>query len=93
MPVDLRWLKRLVTVLTLTMIGGITVIAALLIIRLSGPQSPRLPDAITLPAGVSASAITAATGWYGVVTTDGRILIYGEDGVLRQEIAVNTGPE
>ncbi len=88
LPVDLKWLKRLVTGLTLTMIAGIAVIAALLIIRLSGPQSPGLPEAITLPEGASAQAITAGEGWYAVVTTDNRILIYRADGTLKQEVDI-----
>ena len=88
LPLALKGLQRLVTVLTLTMIAGIGVIAALLIIRLSGPQSPTLPDQLTLPAGVEAQAITAGPGWYAVVTTGGRILIYGQDGALRREIDV-----
>lgn len=88
LPVDLKWLKRLVTGLTLTMIAGIAVIAALLIIRLSGPQSPGLPETITLPEGASAQAITAGEGWYAVVTTDNRILIYRADGTLKQEVDI-----
>ncbi|MGR3795459.1 DUF6476 family protein [Vannielia sp. SX4] len=88
LPVDLKWLKRLVTGLTLTMIAGIAVIAALLIIRLSGPQSPSFPEEIALPAGAEVQAYTAGPGWHAVVTTDGRILIYAADGTLRQEIEV-----
>ena len=86
LPVDLKWLKRLVTGLTLTMIAGIAVIAALLIIRLSGPQSPALPESISLPEGTRAAAFTATAEWYAVVTDDDRILIYRQDGSLRQEI-------
>ncbi|QDC10458.1 hypothetical protein FHY55_14935 [Oceanicola sp. D3] len=89
LPVDLKWLKRLVTGLTLTMIAGIAVIAALLIIRLSGPQSPSLPESITLPEGTTAQAFTATAEWYAVVTTDDRILIFRRDGSLRQEIALS----
>ncbi|MCO6382783.1 DUF6476 family protein [Oceanicola sp. 502str15] len=88
MPVDLKWLKRLVTVLTLTMIAGIGVIAVLLIIRLSGPQSPTLPESITLPEGTTAQAFTATSAWYAVVTGDDRILIYRHNGTLLQEITI-----
>ncbi|SIN82438.1 hypothetical protein SAMN05444002_0786 [Vannielia litorea] len=89
MPVDLKWLKRLVTGLTLTMMAGIGVIAALFIIRLSGSQSPSFPHEIALPPGVKVQAYTAGNGWQAVVTSDSRILIYGTNGTLRQEIAVD----
>jgi len=93
MPVDLKWLKRLVTGLTLTMIAGITVIAALLIIRLSSAQSPGFPPEITLPDGVEARAVTAGQGWYGVVTNDGRFLVYNNSGTLRQEVQIKGAAE
>ncbi|HMS97016.1 MAG TPA: DUF6476 family protein, partial [Tabrizicola sp.] len=47
-----------------------------------------LPDQITLPAGVKASAITFGTGWIAVVTTDDRLLILDEAGNLRRELTI-----
>ena len=88
-PPNLRFLRRLVTVLTAVMIGGLLVIVGLLVIRFSRPPAP-LPDGITLPAGVTAEAFTLTPGWYAVVTDDGaRILIFNRaSGALMQTVAV-----
>jgi hypothetical protein len=47
-----------------------------------------MPDGFTLPEGAKAEAVTFGTGWIAVVTTDDRILIFGRDGRLRQEVAI-----
>ncbi|MFN7004192.1 MAG: DUF6476 family protein [Roseinatronobacter sp.] len=87
-PANLRFLRLLVTVLTGTMIAGLLVLIALLVIRFPS-ATPPLPDTITLPDGAQAQAFTATSGWYAVVTTDNRILIYNRsDGTLRQQITV-----
>ncbi len=87
-PPDIRFLKRLVTVLTATMILGVLAIVVLLVIRLNAVPGPVLPEAVRLPAGARAVAVTAGEGWYAVVTEDQRILVYGADGTLRQEVPV-----
>ncbi len=95
MPPHLRFLKTLVTVLTATMIFGLLTIIALLVIRLPGPAAgPVLPDAVKLPEGVIASAVTFGPGWYAIVTEGGaEILIFdAASGVLRQRVAVVPGP-
>ena len=91
LPPSLRLLKGLVIVLTLTMIGGVITVVGLLVTRM--PQAfsavgPSLPDGFTLPAGAKAEAVTFGTGWIAVVTTDQRILIFGRDGTLRQEVTL-----
>jgi Flp pilus assembly protein protease CpaA len=91
LPPSLRFLKALVIILTLTMIGGVITVVGLLVTRM--PQAfsavgPSLPDGFTLPEGASAQAVTFGTGWIAVVTTDDRILIFGRDGTLRQEVAL-----
>jgi Flp pilus assembly protein protease CpaA len=91
LPPSLRFLKALVIVLTLTMIGGVITVVGLLVTRM--PQAfsavgPGLPDGFTLPDGARAQAVTFGTGWIAVVTTDDRILIFGRDGTLRQEVAL-----
>lgn len=73
------------------MIGGVITVVGLLVTRM--PQAfsapaPSLPDGFTLPAGVEAEAVTFGTGWIAVVTTDDRILIFGRDGRLRQDVAI-----
>ena len=91
LPPSLRLLKGLVIVLTLTMIGGVITVVGLLVTRM--PQAfsavgPSLPDGFTLPAGAKAAAAPFGTGWIAVVTTDQRILIFGRDGTLRQEVTL-----
>ncbi|GAW35965.1 hypothetical protein RA2_03033 [Roseovarius sp. A-2] len=88
----MKFLARLVTVLTATMIVGVVVIVALLVIRFSGEdrrQPLTLPDNITLPEGASAQAVTFGEDWLALVTRDDRILIYDRtSGELRQSIAI-----
>ncbi len=76
LPPQLRWLKRLVTVLTATMIGGVLAITALLVIRLNADTAPVViaPGDFVLPQGV---------GLVGFSVVDGRTVILGDDGVIR----------
>jgi hypothetical protein len=61
----------MVNALTFALIAGVLVIAATLVIRLSaGPSLPPLPEAVTLPAGETARAVTFGQGWIAVVTAD-----------------------
>jgi Flp pilus assembly protein protease CpaA len=92
LPPSLRFLKWLVILLTLTMIGGVITVVGLLVTRM--PQAfqspaPTLPEGFILPEGAEAEAVTFGTGWIAVVTQDDRILIFGRDGRLRQEIAIS----
>ena len=88
-PANLRFLRRLVTVLTAVMIGGLVLIVALLVIRFS-TQRQVVPDTISLPGGITAEAFTMTPDWYAVVTDQGRqILIFNRaDGKLTQTIDV-----
>lgn len=95
MPADLRFLKRLVTALTIVMIAGLVIIIALLVTRLTMvPQTaptPALPDRIALPPGTAEPlAFTQGPGWYAVVTRNNEILIFdAAEGALRQRIVVD----
>ena len=81
-------MRRLVTVLTVVMIAGVIVVIGLLVTRLNA-SAPPLPDQITLPEGVSATAFTQGPDWYAVVTSEDQILIYDRlTGALRQTIEV-----
>ena len=87
----LRLLRALVTVLTAVMIVGIVAIVALLVIRMPDGRAlaaAPVPDAIRLPDGAAATAFTRGPDWFAVVTSDDRILIYGADGALRQEVRI-----
>ena len=86
LPPSLRFLKTLVTVLTLTMIAGLITVVALLVTRLpSATGTPAIPPELALPAGTTPAAVTMGQGWIAVVTTDDRILIFGTDGKQWQE--------
>jgi hypothetical protein len=93
-PANLRFLRRLVTVLTATMILGLLTIVALFVIKFMGPVAAplKLPPEITLPTGQTAKAITQGTSWIGVVTTDTsgveRIHILNLDGTPRQVVNI-----
>ncbi len=88
LPPELRFIKRLVTVLTGTMIVGLLVIVALLVIRLAAPPAtlPELPAAIALPEGAKIAALTFAKDLIVVVTDAGEVLIYDNSGTLRQKL-------
>jgi hypothetical protein len=89
---SLRFLTRLVTVLTAVMILGLMTVIGLMIAKL-GQGRVVLPDEITLPAGAEASAITAGPGWYAVVTKAGEILIFdAATGALRQTVRLQPEP-
>jgi hypothetical protein len=89
LPPGLRFLKWLVIVLAISMIVGVITIVALLVTRLQGGSALPLPEAIVLPDGATAQAVTAGADWYAVVTTDNRILIFDRlTGDLRQEVAI-----
>jgi hypothetical protein len=70
-PARLRQLRWLVNTLMLTLIAGVITITALLVIRL-GPfgTAPPLPEAVSLPPGERAGAVTLGRDWIAVVTTD-----------------------
>ena len=88
-PANLRFLRRLVTGLTLVMIVGLVTVISLLVTRLRQAPDPMvLPAQIVLPEGAEPAAFTRGPDWLAVVTGDGRILVYGIDGALWQEVRV-----
>ncbi|MEM8578158.1 MAG: DUF6476 family protein [Pseudomonadota bacterium] len=71
--VQLVWLRRLVTVLTATMIGGVVLIVVLLVIRLNTAAPPlAVPDGLAAPDGPLAA----------VTFTPTRILLVDAEGML-----------
>lgn len=89
LPPGLRFLRQLVTVLTVVMIVGVVLIAALLVIRLNQPALT-IPDQITLPAGTVAVSYTQTNDWFAVVTDENQILIFDLNGQLTQEVNVKS---
>lgn len=96
----LRFLKLLVTTLTATMVAGMAVLVVLFATRFPAPGSPGadapfpLPDAIALPPGVTARAVTLGSDWIAVVTEADEILILDRaTGTLRQRVAIRPAGE
>jgi len=92
LPPSLRLLKWLVILLTLSMIGGVITVVWLLVTRMPSAlatTSPEVPANLLLPEGAKAAAVTFGQGWIAVVTTDDRILVFGSDGTLRQDIELS----
>ena len=88
-PANLRFLRRLVTLLTAVMICGVVVVIALLVTRLN-QDTPTLPDQISLPEGVTPRAFTQGPDWYAIVTTTDQILIYSRlTGALQQTLQID----
>ncbi|WP_240686514.1 DUF6476 family protein [Aliiroseovarius marinus] len=84
-----RYLKTIVTAMTVATILGMIVLITVVVLRFSqtSPEATSLPlpDQITLPEGVRAEAVTLGRDWIGIVSGD-EILIYETDGQLRKRI-------
>ena len=87
LPQNLRFLQRLVTLLTVSMIAGILTIAALLAFKLRS-ENINFPQTLTLPDGTKPIAFTQTKDWYSVITDANEILIFKNNGTLIQSIAV-----
>lgn len=98
-PPRLRFLRRLVVVMTITMIAGLIVIITLMIMTFLGTRSDapettgQLVDPLSLPRGEQARAYTQGTDWSAVVTRDseGRERIHIFDpvtGEIRQTVTI-----
>lgn len=82
-PANLRFLRRLVTVLTLVMILGVITIVGLLVIRLNETPRPLLvhPEVFPLTPGENLTGYAeTASGRIIIVTDTPEILILSEDG-------------
>ena len=87
----LKYLKALVTILTVTMIVGFLAIVALFVMRFGEMARTELPDEVVLPEGVRATAFTRGDDWFAVVTDADEILIYSRvTGNLRQRVAISS---
>ncbi|SMX23561.1 hypothetical protein BOA8489_01670 [Boseongicola aestuarii] len=72
----LKYLKWLVTILTVTMIGGVLTVVGLLVMQFGALNDIPLPDEIELPDGAKAVAFTQGDDWFAVVTETDEILIF-----------------
>ena len=91
LPPSLRLLKALVFILTLTTIGGVITVVAVIVTRMPSAMmgAPALPAQLSLPSDAQAAAFTQGTDFLAVVTTDGRILVFERDGRFRQEVKIS----
>lgn len=83
----MKFLRRLVTVLTAVMIFGLVAVVGLLVIRLSD-SGPALPENLTLPSGKTAEAVTIGTGWIAVVSGDEILIFDANSGALKQTVQI-----
>ncbi|WP_434613387.1 DUF6476 family protein [Tabrizicola sp. M-4] len=89
LPPSLRFLKWLVIVLMVTMIGGVITIVGVLVTRMPDGSGPALPENLVLPDGTVPEAVTVTRDLVLVVTGDGRVLVFGRNGQFRQEIRLD----
>lgn len=90
-PANLRFLRILVTVLTVVMIVGLLTVVALLVTRLRAePTTVTAPPELALPEGARPIAVTQGPGWWAVVTEDSRILVFDQAGKLTDEVVIAT---
>jgi hypothetical protein len=89
-PPAALFLRRLVTALTVVMMGGMIAIALVIVFRFPDP-TPVLPENLRLPAGSTISAVTQGKGWIAIVTDQQEILIFDAvSGSLRQTLQINS---
>jgi hypothetical protein len=89
LPRSVRLLQGLVVVLTLTMIGGIIAVVAVVVARFPVPPTPALPETLALPEGARVIALTQGRDWYAVVVEGDAILIFDRaTGALRQRVEI-----
>ena len=87
LPRNLRFLQRLVTLLTVSMIVGILTIAALLAFKLRS-ENINFPQTLYLPDGTKPIAFTQTKDWYSIITEANEVLIYENDGTLIRSITI-----
>ncbi|MFV0336523.1 MAG: DUF6476 family protein [Tropicimonas sp.] len=79
-----RYLRILVTVLTVVMVGGMIVLVTVFVQRFPDGNAPApgvtAPRELDLPEGAAAAAVTRARDFWVVVTGAGDIYFYGPAG-------------
>jgi hypothetical protein len=89
-PANLRFLRRLVTTLTATMILGLITIFAVLVIRLQ-TTSPMFPEITALPADTDVISISRTTKELIVIDQARKIYVLSLDGkTIVQEFKLKT---
>ena len=83
----LDYLRRLVTLLSATMIGGMIILIILFVIRFQQDKLS-VPPEITLPSVITPIAFTQTRDWYAVVTQENTILLFTPKGKLFQTVEI-----
>ena len=83
----LDYLRRLVTLLSATMIGGMIILIILFVIRFQQDKLS-VPPEIKLPSSVTPIAFTQTRDWYAVVTQENEILLFTPKGKLFQTVEI-----
>ena len=83
----LDYLRRLVTLLSATMICGMVILIILFVIRFQQDKLS-VPPEIRLPSGVTPIAYTQTRDWYAVVTQENKILLFTAKGKLFQTVEI-----
>ena len=78
-PANLRFLRRLVTTLTATMIVGLIVIFTVLVIRLQSPVAI-FPEITALPEGIEVLSVSRTAHELIVIGQDRKIYLLSVDG-------------
>lgn len=92
LPPDLRFLKILVTTLTVVMILGFLTVIAVVVTRLGHPPAADLAPGFTLPEGVRPQAVTLSETRVLVLTVSDEILLYDRaSGALLGRAALDGG--
>jgi hypothetical protein len=78
LPFHLVWLQRMVWVLTLVMILGLITVVSVFVTRFPKPAQNEiaLPTDLTLPEGITATAVTFGDGWIAVVDQGAQIIVF-----------------
>ncbi len=89
----LTFLRRLVTVLTAVMIGGLLVLIVLFVTRFPSATSQvvsfELPASITLPEGAAPIAFTRGSDWVAITTETAIMIFDATTGDLRQTVTID----
>ena len=87
-PSNLRFLRVLVTILTATMIIGVSGILVMLFLRLSQPTSlPQLD--VTLPVNVQPISVSYTPDWIIAVGDDEVLYVFDRSGMQRSATPLN----
>lgn len=87
-PANLKLLRRLVTLLLITMIAGFVILITLFALRFTAPTTTPAFKDVELPNGAKAVGYSEGDNWFAITTDQEEILIFNLDNSLRQTIKI-----